>query len=77
MKKLTTPKAILIGFVLLSLTVAFGQKTTPLIPEAKAGLGIQDYSMINQRLADIASAIRGCNWYSAISFCLKIKNLVL
>ena len=63
MKKLTTPKAILIGFALLSLTVAFGQKTTPLIPSAKAEfveLVVQDFNMIHDGLANIAQAIDGC-----------------
>ena len=61
MKKLTTPKAILIGFALLSLTIAFGQKTTPLIPSVKAdSLALNDFRMIRMGLEEIANAIRGC-----------------
>jgi len=58
MSELTTPKAVLIGFFLIAISIATLPITSSmLIRDASADLGLSDFRMFSEKLDNIASAI--------------------
>ena len=58
MFKLTTPKAVLLGFFLIAISIATLPITSGiLIKDAHAAMDISDFKMFNNRLSEIARAI--------------------
>ena len=62
MSELTTPKAVLIGFFLIAISIATLPITSSmLIRNVSAELSYTDYQMLEKKLENIAAEISGIN----------------